>query len=99
MVYWNPRVVLDFWQSLQAGDSAAVEQFHHKFALLHDFLFAQFGPKGYTDTTYDRLTGAACGFLKTNLRNRAPYPPVTAEDVETLRNWCEEQFPEMLWKQ
>jgi len=98
MVYWNPRVVLDFWSKVQAGDSAAVEQLHRKFASLHDFLFAQFGPKGYTDTTYDRLAGAACGFLKTNLRNRAPYPPATAEDVQTLRNWCQDHFPEMLWK-
>jgi hypothetical protein len=38
----------------------------------------------------------AGGFLKCGLRSRGPYPYATAADVETLRQWYCEHFPEML---
>ena len=55
-----------------------------------------FGAKGFTDSAYDRMGGRASGFLKTSLRCRGPYVSPTEEDVEQLRAWFREDFPEML---
>ena len=46
--------------------------------------------------SFDRLGGVAGGFLETSLRSRGPYPGSTPDDVETLRRWYAEHFPEML---
>jgi 4-hydroxy-tetrahydrodipicolinate synthase len=96
VVYWNPRVVLDFWSKVEQGDWEAVGQIHRRSAALFEFLDKTFDAKGLTDSSYDRLGGLATGFLKTSLRHRGPYPSATVEDVETLRRWYQEHFPEML---
>jgi hypothetical protein len=62
------------------------------------FLFGQWGARGFTDTAYDRLGGAAGGFLKVSLRSRGPYPHATPQDVVIWQRWCREHFPEMLEK-
>jgi len=96
MVYWNPQFTLDFWSKVESGDWDAVDANHQKVAGLFEFLFRQFESRGLTDTAYDRLGGIACGFLKTSLRSRGPYPSVSSEDVETFRTWCKCNFPEIL---
>lgn len=96
MVYWNPRVVLEYWSALERGDWPAVERWGGRIGALHQFLHQQYEPKGLTDTAYDRLGGLASGFLKTSLRSRGPYPSVTEEDLRVLRAWYRDHFPEML---
>lgn len=96
MVYWNPRVVLNYWNSMKRGDRDSVGTTHQKIAALHQFLHSHFGSKGFTDTAYDRMGGIATGFLKTSLHNRAPYPSATEDDVALLQQWCRENFPELL---
>ena len=96
MVYWNPRVVLNVWREVEQRNWNAVGRCHEQIALLHQFLHNEFGPKGFTDTAYDRMGGRASGFLKTGLRNRGPYPSATHDDVEALQGWYREHFPEML---
>ena len=96
MVYWNPRVILNVWREVEQRNWIAVGHWHEKIDLLHHFLHDEFGPKGFTDTAYDRLGGVASGFLKTSLRSRPPYPSASEEDVRTLRCWYQKQFPEML---
>jgi dihydrodipicolinate synthase/N-acetylneuraminate lyase len=96
LVYWNPRIMLELWEHVRQGRWDAVEAMAPKLTLLSEFLSAQFAPRGFTDTAYDRMGGRASGFLRTSLRNRAPYPSATLEDVERLQAWYEEHFPEML---
>jgi len=96
MVYWNPKLVLERWSQAEAGDWSAVDRWHEKTIALHNFLGSEFGPRGLTDSAYDRLCGTALGILKCSLQCRGPYPPATPADVETLRQWCRENFPEML---
>ena len=96
MVYWNPRVILTMWRQLQEKDWDSVDATCGRLSELCEFLDAQFGSKGFTDTAYDRLGGVASGFLKTSLRSRGPYIAATPEDARTLRRWYEEHFPEML---
>ena len=67
-----------------------------KSSRLFEFLDEAFGPRGFTDSAGDRLGGVASGFLKCSLRSRGPYPSANSEDVETLRCWYREHFPEML---
>ena len=94
MVYWNPWVVLDYWQRLSAGTDA--NEIADRFDRLFEFLANEFAPRGFTDTAYDRMGGIASGFLSTSLRNRSPYPSATTPDVEILRQWYRQNFPEML---
>ena len=96
MVYWNPRLTLNLWSSVESDDWVAVKMLHARIAALHAFLHAEFGSKGFTDTAFDRLGGVACGFLETSLRSRGPYPSATRDDVRILREWCREHFPEIL---
>jgi 4-hydroxy-tetrahydrodipicolinate synthase len=96
MVYWNPPLVLERWSQVEAGDWQAVDRWHEKTVELHQFLGTEFGPRGFTDSAYDRLCGTALGILQTSLQCRGPYPSPTPDDVETLRNWCRENFPEMI---
>ncbi|MEE2658514.1 MAG: dihydrodipicolinate synthase family protein [Candidatus Latescibacterota bacterium] len=96
MVYWNPRVVLELWEHMRSGRWQELKAMGPKLTALGDFLAAHFGARGFTDTAYDRMGGRAGGFLKTGLRNRAPYPSATLDDVERLRGWYESNFPEML---
>jgi dihydrodipicolinate synthase/N-acetylneuraminate lyase len=96
MVYWNPRVVLDLWRLVEEQDWKSLEAKLEPVGALHRFLAETFGPKGFTDTAYDRTGGRATGFLKTSLRCRRPYSSPTEEDVEILRRWFREHFPDML---
>lgn len=96
MVYWNPPLVLDLWRHVARQNWQAVEQWRDRIQKLHEFLAQTFGPKGFTDTAYDRLGGRSTGFLQTSLRCRAPYPSPTEEDVAAFRSWCGIYFPELL---
>lgn len=96
VIYWNPRVCLRMWRELDGQDWPAVERSRARILPLFEFLHAQFGPQGFTDTAFDRLGGLAGGFLQTSLRSRGPYPAATEHDVATLRQWYEHHFPEML---
>ena len=73
-----------------------MEEMSPKMTALSEYLAANFGSRGFTDTAYDRMGGRAGGFLKMSLRSRLPYPSATLEDVERLRAWYEDNFPEML---
>jgi dihydrodipicolinate synthase/N-acetylneuraminate lyase len=96
IVYWNPRLILELWRQVEQQDWASVEAGCRRLDELLKFLEARFGPRGFTDTAFDRLGGVAGNFLKTSLRSRGPYPSPTTEDVETLRRWYGEHLPEML---
>lgn len=96
MVYWNPWLVLDRWSKLENRDWDGLDALHEKTVALHRFLAGRFGPAGLTDSAYDRLCGAAFGFLETSLRTRGPYPFATPEDADILREWCRRHFPEIL---
>ena len=95
MVYENPRVTLSIWQLVVKKNWAALEKSMARFRSVDKF-YEELGQRGYTDTAYDRLGGAATGFLKTSSRSRGPYPSATEEDVKTLRELYREHVPEML---
>ena len=96
MVYWNPTIILRIWRSLEQREWAALRKWNKKLERLYGFLMEQYVPKGFVDTAFDRMGGRASGFLKTSLNNRGPYPSATEEDVQILRYWYENNFPEML---
>lgn len=95
VVYWNPRFILPLWKEAEKRNWAAVNAGCAKLQALFEFL-ETFGPKGYTDSAFDRLGGVTSGFLKTSLRCRGPYPSPTQVDVQLLRQWYRKRFPEML---
>ena len=96
LVYWNPRYALALWVMLKEARWEELREAAPKLKSLSDYLSAYFGPKGFTDTAYDRMGGRASGFLKTGLKSRGPYPAATLGDVEALQRWYREHFPEML---
>jgi len=96
VVYWNPKVVLGMWEELKSNQWDALTASCRKLTDLIDFLLAEFGPRGFTDSAFDRLGGVAGGFLKTSLRCRRPYPHATPDDVAKLRAWYRRNFKEML---
>jgi dihydrodipicolinate synthase/N-acetylneuraminate lyase len=96
LVYWNPRVCLALWKEVASGNWGAVNATQQQLGPLFEFLDKQYSSQGLTDSAFDRLGGVASGFLKTSLRCRGPYPSATPEDVEILRDWYVEHFPEML---
>jgi hypothetical protein len=96
LVYWNPGVILEQWSRIERGQWDAARSLDAKMRNVHEFLHEQFGARGFTDTTYDRLGAVACAFSDINLRNRGPYPSADVGDAAILRQWFKEHFPEML---
>lgn len=96
VVYWNPHVLLDYWNRISTGKIAEAGEVADKLDRLFEFLGSEFAPRGFTDTAFDRMGGVASGFLATSLRSRGPYPSATPGDVEILRHWYQHNFPEML---
>jgi dihydrodipicolinate synthase/N-acetylneuraminate lyase len=96
MVYWNPRVTLGLWQLMKAANWDALAVAMKPVVELHEYLFREFGPRGFSDTAYDRLGCLTTGFLSTSLECRKPYKSPTLADIHSLRNWLEKNFPEML---
>ncbi len=94
-IYWNPYVFLDYWSAIEGGDSTRVAELAPRVSQLFASLDA-FDGKGFTDTAYDRLGGLASGFLQTSQRSRGPYPSITADDIETMRELYRRHFPAML---
>lgn len=95
-VYWGPRFILGLWKQVEARDWNSVNAGCAKLASLFKFLFENFGDRGFTDSSYDRLGGIASGFLQTSLSHRGPYPHPVSADVDQLRSYYAEHFPEML---
>ena len=96
IVYWNPRVLLAYWNLLRTGQFDEAANLAEKFDQLSEFLGQHYQPRGFTDTAYDRMGATASGFLDTSLRNRGPYVSPTEEDKQDLHNWYARHFPEML---
>jgi dihydrodipicolinate synthase/N-acetylneuraminate lyase len=96
LIYWNPRVILALWRQVEQQDWSNADATCQKIDKLIGFLGEVFGPRGLTDTAFDRLGGTTGGFLKCGLRSRGPYPSATEADVKTLHRWYQEHFPEML---
>jgi dihydrodipicolinate synthase/N-acetylneuraminate lyase len=95
-VYWNPRYVLSLWNHLGRQDWPALAACCQDLQRMLDFLFTEFGPRGFPDSAWDRLGARACGFLDLPLECRKPYPSPTLADVEKLRAWYRQNFPQML---
>ena len=96
VVYWNPRVILGLWKQVEQKNWPAVEETCGKLKALFKYWDQAFAGRGLLDSAGDRLGGVACGFLKTSLRSRGPYPSATQKDVQTLRQGYKLHFPEML---
>ena len=96
MVYWNPRIILQLWSDVEKQNWSAVDEGCRRLEELVEFVLKHFVPKGFTDSAFDRMGGRASGFLKTSLHNRGPYPSATEQDVQTLRQWYQQHYPEML---
>jgi dihydrodipicolinate synthase/N-acetylneuraminate lyase len=95
-VYWNPRVILGLWQQVERQQWDAADATCAQLAKLFEFLAAEFGHRGFTDTAFDRLGAMAGGRVEPGLRSRLPYPAATTGDVARLRAWYREHWPEML---
>ena len=96
LIYWNPRIALALWGHVCNQQWDLAQELSRKVGTCVEFIVGEFGKKGFTDTAFDRLGGRASGFLKTSLRCRGPYPGPTEQDVQTLRQWYQEHFCEML---
>jgi dihydrodipicolinate synthase/N-acetylneuraminate lyase len=93
---WNPRVIVGLWRCLQNKDWVALGIARARIHSMWKFIETEFAGKGFTDTALVRMGGRATGFLRTSLRNRAPYRSATEAEVELLRQWCARGYPEML---
>jgi len=98
VVYWNPVVMLRSWAHLREHNWLELQADCRKVSALFAGLFAAFGSRGFTDTTFDRLGGRATGFLKTSLWNRGPYVSANESDLETMRELFRQHVPEMLYE-
>lgn len=73
-----------------------VERICKRLRGLHKFVVDSFAARKLPSTAVDRIGGLASGFLKISLRSRGPYQSASQEDVELLRGWYKDNFPEML---
>ncbi len=96
LFYVNPRYINRMWDLLVAGDFQPLKVMSDKLIAYHEQGQATVLPDGYHDTAYDRLDGRLAGFLQTSMNNRGPYRSTNAAEIENMRQWCREHFPEFL---
>ena len=96
LVYMNPRVLLHMFDLVLRKEWDELQPWAALVGRLVNEGLAPFRGKGFTDTAYDRLMGAATGFLTMSVRSRGPYTSATDEDVRQLRAWMEANTPELL---
>lgn len=97
LVYASPRIILDMWRMLRAGEWEALKEQCARLAQLSREVHAALAAKGYTDSAFDRLHARVSGFLNTSLRVRGgPYRGAAEEDLVSMREWLEANWPEFL---
>ncbi len=97
LVYTNPRVILHMWELLKQKNWPELGESCAKLGRYEEEALVPLAARGYMDTAYDRLQGKVCGFLRTSLWSRGgPYPCATEDDLEAVRAWLAENWPEFL---
>lgn len=96
LVYVNPRVILHMFKLLQQKKWDELQPWTDLVSHLTTDGLAPFVKKGFTDTAFDHLMGAATGFLTMDVRSRGPYTTATDEDILQLRSWMKKNTPELL---
>ena len=94
--YINPKYFLNMFEALRSQDWQRLDSMCSKIEKMGREGIHGLLPDTYHDTAYDRLKGNLAGFLQTSLSNRGPYPSMTEQDVEKVRDWCRREFPEIL---
>lgn len=96
-IYYNPRVLSLIWNRVQMKDWESLKADCDRMTALVQLLLGDLAAgRVLLDSALDRLGGVTSGFLKTSLRCRGPYPSATQKDVEALRTWYSNHWPDML---
>lgn len=96
LVYMNPRIVLHMFDLVRQQNWDDLQPWTDLIGRLRSEGGAPFREKGFTDTAIDHLRGVASGFLSMNVRSRGTYPGATDADVRQLREWMQNNSPELL---
>jgi dihydrodipicolinate synthase/N-acetylneuraminate lyase len=98
-VLLNPARMLAYWEACDQGrwdEAFAVEESIHR---MHRDLFAWVQEQGLTgvDPVFDKGMARAAGFLQGHQRVRKPYRSWTNAEVESVRGWLEDNYPEWIY--
>jgi dihydrodipicolinate synthase/N-acetylneuraminate lyase len=96
LVYKNPRVILLMFDLLRGKKWDELKKWTDLLHFYDENGLKPFTEKGFMDSAYDHMQGLAAGFLGMNPVSRGPYISATAEDVAQLRQWMQENTPELL---
>ena len=96
LVYMNPRFTLNMFELLKAKKWEHLKVFTEMLS----FYFAEglkpFFDRGYVDSALDHMQGLVAGFLTGSPLSRGPYVSATTDDVKALKQWVENNAPELL---
>lgn len=93
-VYYVPYIVLGLNRYLDDRNWERLAEGAKKLELLLDFVIGAFSSRGYYDSAIDRLGGVTGGVLRTSLYCRGPYAYANEADVQSLREWYQQNLPE-----
>lgn len=93
-VYYVPDIVLGLNRYLDGRNWERLAEGAKKLELLLDFVIGAFSSRGYYDSAIDRLGGVTGGVLRTSLYCRGPYAHANEADVQSLREWYQQNLPE-----
>lgn len=96
LVYMNPRIMIQMLNLLRQKKWNELHPWTDLVTQLVSQGLTPFAEKGFTDTAFDHMMGAATGFLTMNVRSRGPYTSAKDEDVQQLRAWMKVNTPELL---
>ena len=95
LFYANPRYINQMWKLLRAKRYEQLGPMCSQLLALDEKALAHL-PDTYHDSAYDRLLGLLSGFLRTSMKCRGPYPSTNEVDIEKVKQWCRDNFPEFL---
>ena len=96
LVYMNPGFTLKMFDLLKQKKWDELKKSTDLLKFYHSEGFKPFVEKDFMDSAYDHMQSQAAGFLTGNLLSRGPYISATMEDVRILRQWLENNAPELL---
>ena len=96
LVYMNPRFTLSMFDLLKQKKWKELKVSTDLLNFYHAEGLKPFTERGFMDSAYDHMQGLAAGFLTGSPLSRGPYMSATMDDVKVLRQWLQNNAPELL---
>ena len=96
LIYLNPHLLLGYFDLCQRREWEAALEIQRRISIFFHETMKPLLDRGFMDSALDLAQGRLAGFLVCGLECKPPYSYLAPEDFAALRQWTEENWPELL---